>query len=97
VATDPKRVRLQVDPDARLAAAVGGAVRFLAESAGMPEEVCREFQEATVRACVATFESHCDATHLVELLRFDDRLEVIVGGEAGTSAVRLSRSVVPQP
>jgi len=96
VATDPKRVELHVDSDARLAAAVGGAVRFLAESAGMPDEVCREFQEATVRACVETFAAHGEATHLVELLRFDDRLEVIVGGEAGSSAVRLTRSVVPQ-
>jgi len=62
----------------------------------MPDEVCREFQDATVRACVETFEAHLDGTHLVELLRFDDRLEVIVGGQSGPQAVRLSRSVVPQ-
>jgi hypothetical protein len=96
VATDPKRIELHVDSDSRLAAAVGGAVRFLAESAGMPEEMCREFQEATVRACVETFEAHRDGSHRVELLRFEDRLEVVVAGGAGSSAVRLTRSVVPQ-
>ena len=92
--TEPKRIELQLDSDPRLAAAAGGAVRFLAETAGMPEDVCREFQEATVRACLDAFRAHDRNPHTVEFLVFPDRLEVTV--DAGSSAIRLARSVVPQ-
>ena len=91
--TEPKRIQLKLDSDPRLAAAAGGAVRFLAEMAGMPEDVCREFQEATVRACLDAFRAHDGDAHTVEFLVFRDRLEVTV--DAGSSAIRLARSVVP--
>ena len=84
-----------MDSDPRLAAGVGGAVRLLAETAGMPEDVCQEFQEATVRACIKAFDAHPTASHTVELLVFGDRLEVAVDRNAGASAIRLTRSVVP--
>jgi len=95
VSTDPKRIVLQVDSDPRLAAAAGGAVRLLAETAGMPEEVSKEFQEATVRACMQGFEVQPGRSHTVEILIFGDRLEVAVDAKAGMSAIRLARSVVP--
>jgi len=93
VATDPKRIELRLDADPSFAAAAGGAVRYLAEAAGMPEELCREFQEATVRACLEAFESHSVHAHVVELYRFDDRLEVVVDSNAGSAAIRLARPV----
>ena len=93
--TDPKRIELHIDSDPRLAAAAGGAVRFLAEAAGMPEEVCKEFQEATVRACLKAFDAQPARSHTVEFLVFGDRLEVTVDADAGSSAIRLTRSVVP--
>jgi len=95
VTTDPKRIELHIDSDPRLAAAAGGAVRFLAEAAGMPEEVCKEFQEATVRACLKAFDAPAARSHTVEFLVFGDRLEVTVDPDAGSSAIRLTRSVVP--
>ena len=95
MSTDRKRIELQVDSDPRLAAGVGGAVRLLAEAAGMPDDVCKEFQQATVRACIKAFDAHPGATHAVELLVFGDRLEVAVDADAGSSAIRLTRSVVP--
>jgi hypothetical protein len=95
VTTDPKRIELHIDSDPRLAAAAGGAVRFLAEAAGMPEEVCKEFQEATVRACLKAFDAWAARSHTVEFLVFGDRLEVTVDADAGSSAIRLTRSVVP--
>jgi len=91
VATEPKHIRLQLDADPCFAAAAGGAVRCLAEFAGMPEEVCREFQEATVRACLEAFESNSNSSHVVELLRFDDRVEVIIDSNAGSAGIRLAR------
>jgi len=93
VATEPKRIELHLDADPRFAAAAGGAVRNLAEAAGMSEEVCREFQEATIRACLEAFESRVVNSHVVELRCFEDRLEVIVDSNAGQSAIRLARPV----
>jgi len=93
VATEPKRIAIYLDSDPRFAAAAGGAVRYLAESAGMSEEECREFQEATVKACLDAFESHANSSHLIEFCRFDDRLEVVLDANAGSSAIRLSRAV----
>jgi len=95
VSTDPKRIELRLDSDPRLAAGVGGVVRLLAETAGMPDEVCKEFQEAAVSACRQAFEARPTDGHTVELLVFGDRLEVTVDPGAGSSAIRLTRSVVP--
>jgi hypothetical protein len=95
VTTDPKRIEIRLDSDLRLAAAAGGAVRLLAETAGIPEEVSKKFQEATIRACTKAFEAHPTDSHTVELLVFGDRLEVAVDANAGASAIRLIRSVVP--
>jgi hypothetical protein len=96
VSTETKRIELHVDSDPRLASAVGGAVRYLAETAGLPEEVCREFQEETIRACVKMFSADAAKSHTIELLVFPDRMEVVVDGQSGASAVRLSRSLVSQ-
>jgi len=93
VATDPKRIELHLDADPRFAAAAGGTVRCLAEFAGMPEEVCREFQEATIRACLEAFELRPTSSHVIVFCRFDDRVEVVVDSNAGTAAIRLTRSV----
>jgi len=93
VATDPKCIRLHLDADPRFAAAAGGAVRYLAEASGMSEELSREFQEATIRACLEAFESGSTQPHVVELCRFEDRLEVIVDSNAGSAAIRLARPV----
>jgi len=96
VATDPKRIELHVDADPCFAAAAGGAVRCLAEFAGMPEDVSREFQDATVRACLEAFELRPNSSHLIEFCRFEDRVEVVVDSNAGPAAIRLSRSVISQ-
>jgi hypothetical protein len=95
LSTDPKRIELHIDSDPRLAAAAGGAVRYLAESVGMTEEVCREFQQATIHACVEAFHQAQMRAHVVELLIYKDRLDVAVDRNS-SAAIRLSRSVVPQ-
>lgn len=96
VTTEPKRIEVSMESDPRFAAAVGGAVRILAESLGMPEEMCREFQEAAMRACKQAFSAEPGRSHKVEFLIFADRLDVTVDADSGSSAIRLSRSVVPQ-
>jgi hypothetical protein len=96
VATDPKRIELHLDADPRFAAAAGGAVRYLAETAGMSEEVCREFQSETVQACLQAFEAYRGHPYIVEFSRFEDRLEVVVNSNSGSGSIRLSRSVTAQ-
>ena len=93
MATDPKRFKLELDADPRFAAAAGGAVRYLAESSGMSEEVCREFQEATVAACLKAFQAGPNTGHVVEFLRGEDRIEVVVNSGAGSEPIRLARTV----
>jgi anti-sigma regulatory factor (Ser/Thr protein kinase) len=93
VATEQTRIELHLDSDPRFAAAAGGAVRYLAEACGMSEQECKEIQNATVEACLKAFEKSPAGRHIVEFLRFDNRLEVVVDSKAGSSAVRLSRPV----
>lgn len=96
VATEPKRIELHLDSDPRFAAAAGGVVRYLAESIGMPEEVSREFQQATIRVCSEAFAAGGNSEHVIEFLIYSDRLEVTLDPGAGSAATRLSRSVDPQ-
>jgi hypothetical protein len=93
VATELKRIQLHIDADPCFAAAAGGALRCFAEFAGMPEDVCREFQTATIQACLQAFKSRPDSGHLVEFYRYEDRVEVVIDSDAGSAVIRLSRSV----
>lgn len=93
VATDSKRITLHLDADPRFAAAVGGAVRCLAEASGMPEDDCREFQSAAVTACLNSFKSGAAVTHVVEFLRSEDRIEVVVDSNSGSNAIHIARPV----
>jgi hypothetical protein len=90
---DPKYIKLQIDAHPCFAAAAGGAVRYLAESSGMTEEVCREIQQATVQACLEAFQSSAVQPHIIELSRFEDRIEVVVDSKAGAAAIHLTRPV----
>ena len=78
VATEPKTFRLLIDADSRLAAAAGGAVRFLADAAGFDNDAAARLQSAVIAACSEAFE-HLSADHPqleVTFTRFSDRMEV---------------------
>lgn len=85
VSADSKAYRLQIDPDARLAAAAGGVAKFVAESAEMPSEMAVALQRAVVTVCVEAFESlGAERPHLmVTVERFPDRIEVAVEHQGG--------------
>jgi hypothetical protein len=76
VETEAKTIRLQIDSDPRLAAAVGGAARYLADSAGMEGDAVVQLQKAVVAACEEAFEYLTEAhPHLVvTLTRLSDRI-----------------------
>jgi len=87
VATEPKSFRVQIDADARLAAAVGGAARFLADAAGLENGKVAQLQSSVVAACVEVFQYLTgDHPHLqVTLARFSDRIEVALSHHGDAS------------
>lgn len=85
--TEFKIIRLQIDADPRLAAAVGGAVRYLADAAGMENDATAQLQTAVVAACREAFEHLTEShPHLnVTLTRHSDRIEVALSYEGDTA------------
>jgi hypothetical protein len=78
VAAEPKTFRLLLDSDARLAAAAGGVVRYLADVAGLEDAAAARLQAAVIAACSEAFE-HLTVAHpqlQVTFTRFPDRMEV---------------------
>jgi hypothetical protein len=78
VATEPTTLHIQIDADARFAAAVGGAAHFLADAAGLKDATAAQLQSSVVGACMEAFE-HLTGAHPqlgVTLSRFGDRLEI---------------------
>lgn len=94
VTAETKSVEVQIDADARLAAAVGGAARFFAEGAGMLSEAAAEFQKAVLAACEEAFD-HLSGEHpniVVTLSVFPDRIEIAMRHAGGDDpAVGLDR------
>jgi hypothetical protein len=94
VNVEAKGIELQIDADIRLAAAAGGAARYLGESAGLTGGEVAELQKSVVAACEEAFE-HLAGEHphlTVTLKRFPDRIEVSMAHEGGAEpAVGLDR------
>ncbi len=91
---EAKSIELQIDPDPRLAAAAGGAARYLAEAAGLTIEEAAELQKSIVTACQETFEHLTgDHPHLtVTLSRYLDRIEIAIAHQGDAApAVGLDR------
>src|SRR6266852_3416058 len=53
VAAESKSIHMQIDADARLAAAAGGAARYFGDAAGLEDDAIAHLQAAIVSACVA--------------------------------------------
>jgi hypothetical protein len=94
VSAEAKGIELQIDADARLAAAAGGAARFFAEAAGLTSDEAADLQKSIVAACEEAFE-HLSGEHphlTVTLTRYRDRIEVAMAHEGSAEpAVGLDR------
>ncbi len=94
MSAETKSIQLQIDADPRLAAAVGGAARFVAEAVGLTSEEAADLQKSIVAACEEAFE-HLTGEHphlTVTLTRYPDRIEVAMAHEgAAEPAVGLDR------
>ena len=78
MATELQSLLLLIEADARLAAAAGGVVRYLADAAGFQSDAIARLQSAVVAACLEAFE-HLPAGHpqlQITFTRFSDRMEV---------------------
>ena len=94
MSAEAKSIQLQIDADPRLAAAVGGAVRFLADAAGLTSDEATDLQKSVVTACEESFEHLTGKrpTLTVTLTRYSDRIEVAMAHEgAAEPAVGLDR------
>ncbi len=94
MSAESKSIELQIDPDARLAAAAGGAARYFAESAGILGEAVAELQKSVVAACQEACEHWVgNHPHLgVTLAVCADRLEIAMTHQGtGEPAVGLDR------
>jgi len=68
-----------MDADERLAAAAGGAARYLADTAGLENSEILGLQAAVVEACKYCFTCHSTAKHCdISLQRLTDRIEIEV-------------------
>jgi len=78
VATELQGLLLLIEADARLAAAAGGVVRYLADAAGFQNDAIARLQSAVVAACLEAFEHlPADDPQLqITFTRFSDRMEV---------------------
>src|SRR5256885_5285224 len=86
VATEPKSIRMQIDADARLAAAAGGAARYLADAAGLEDAAIAHLQIAIVAACEEAL-GHLTGNHHLDVTftRLADRIEVALSLEGETA------------
>jgi len=87
VAAELKSLLLHIEADARLAAAAGGVVRYLADAAGFENEAIARLQSAVIAACSEAFE-HLTADHpqlQVTFTRFSDRMEVALSHQGEDS------------
>jgi hypothetical protein len=78
VVNESKSFRLLLDADARLAAAAGGVVHYLADAAGLENGVVARLQSAVIAACAEAFE-HLTTDHPqleITFTRLADRMEV---------------------
>jgi hypothetical protein len=87
VSTEPKTICLEIDADPRLAAAAGGAARYVADAAGLESEAISQLQSATVSVCARSFENLAAGHAWIEVTvsHFPDRIEVAVShwGQGG--------------
>ena len=66
-----------MDADERLAAAAGGAARYLADTAGLENSEILGLQAAVVAACKYCFHCHSSAQHCdISLQKLTDRIEI---------------------
>jgi hypothetical protein len=85
---------MQIDADARLAAAAGGAARYFGDAAGLENDAIAHLQAAIVSACIEAFD-HLTQQHPhlgVTLTRLADRIEIALSHEGEGNPTQANRN-----
>ncbi len=84
--TELHTLLLRIDADSRLAAAAGGAARYLADSVGLSTDASSQLQSSVVAACHAEFKMLLQVSTSLEitLTRYSDRLEIALAHPGGS-------------
>ena len=88
MSAEPNLIQMQIEADARLAAAAGAAARYFADVAGLEGAAITRLQTAVISACKQAF-THLTAEHPwleVKLTRLADRIEVALSNQGRQSA-----------
>ena len=88
VSAEPNLIQMQIEADARLAAAAGAAARYFADLAGLESAAIARLQTAVINACKQAF-THLTTEHPwleVKLTRLADRIEVALSNQGRQSA-----------
>lgn len=87
MSTEVREFHLKIDADPRLAAAAGGAVRYLADAAGLEFQDVANLQAATLAACQEVFDGLTPPHNSVDVTisRYPDRIEIALS-HAGEGA-----------
>jgi|SRR5579862_8497098 len=95
VETESKTIKVLLDADPRFAAAIGGAARYLADSAGMENDAIAQLQAAVISACNDAFKLLTPAhPHLTATIsKLPDRLEVEFACECGSNPEQSQESL----
>ena len=84
--TETQKIAMQLDADKRLCAAAGGAGRYFADAAGLPNSAVSGLQSAILIVCNRELERIGDSKQRlgVTLIRTPDRIEVVIRRPART-------------
>ena len=79
-----------MDADPRLVAGAGGAVRYMAETAGLEGDAAKQFQSAAVATCEEVFSTLTPEYPQLDifLTLFEDRIEVAVSHQGDSDLKR---------
>jgi hypothetical protein len=87
---------LQMDPDERLAAAAGGAVRHFGDAAGLEAEATIELQASVLAACRYCFKLQPAATRFQVLFeRLADRIQIELSFPGNDSHLDQAKPALP--
>ena len=94
MAAELSRIGLKLEPDPRLAAAVGGAVSHVAERLGLDPRAQSEFAAAAEQACREALSALAGEKTILEVIvaDFPDRIEVTVSRPGAAPAARRKTS-----
>jgi hypothetical protein len=95
VPAETQKIAMQLDADARLCAAAGGAGRYFADAAGLANSAVSGLQSAIVTVCKGEIERLGDSAQRLDVTvaRTPDRIEVVMRRRVTDSSAKDSEEL----